>query len=100
MNVQVRDHIWRPSGAKIDASANLSSVISESQYLSYCDEFCVHPIIREADDRWLRGICGEVKPIGILELQIPFNYMQVTISVDVLALKGDLLTLMGLRDLI
>lgn len=86
-------------GIQFDTCANYTSVISRSQYLSYCDEFGLKPSIRNANGRKLIGVGGVVKALGLVKLQIPFAGLHLVLDVDFLVIDKEIPTMMCLRDM-
>lgn len=84
---------------KFDTCANTASVISESQFLSYCHQFVIRPSIWPVGDIKVTGIGLEVKVLGSIQLQIQFNDIHLFICVYFLVLKQQIPTLLSLRDM-
>lgn len=92
-------HLSTFIGLRLDTCAN-TSVISETQYNSYCSEFARRPSIISDGTRQFTGIGGIRKPIGFVKIQIPFSGLDLVIDVYFLVLKEKAPTLLSMPDII
>lgn len=83
----------------MDTVANRTSVISESQYMSYCSELGPRRSIRGAADRQVKGIACLAKAICVVKVQISFKDLKLDIDVYFLVLTGEVATLLSIRGM-
>lgn len=72
------------SGIRLDTCENRSSLISQSQYMSYSTEFVLRPAIRGIVDLEVKGIYVAIKAICTLKMQSQFKNLNQVVDVDFL----------------
>lgn len=87
------------SAVRFDTAANRTTHISESQYMSYCPQFSLRPLIREAGDRHAK-VSVLANEIGVVKLQITFKDVKLVMDVDFLLFTGEVPRLLSMRDML
>lgn len=105
MLTTMRDRLSRHTsrkfeGIRFDTACNRRSVISLSQYRSYCKDFGIGQAIRSEKGRGVVGLGGFQSGIGRVRIQIPFPALRLVIDVDFLVVRQDIPALLSVKDMI
>lgn len=90
----------RFKGIYIDTCANRPSVMSFSQYQSYCKEFHVPVGVDTSSKRMLSGLGGRSAPIWSAVIPVPFEKLKLVIDVRFQFVRDNVASLLSMKDMV